>query len=333
MEAIGGFAVFIMVLAVFAVIFIAKSVRVVPQQEAWVVERFGKFHTVLQPGLNFIIPIIDRVAYRQTLKEIPMDTSSQICITKDNTQLQVDGVLYFQVTNPELASYGTSDFVMAITQLAQTSLRSVIGTMSLDKTFEEREEINARVVQAVDEAAQTWGVKVLRYEIKDLTPPKEILRAMQLQITAEREKRAVIATSEGQKQKEINIAEGERAAMIAQSEGEKQAAINKAEGEARAIEAVAKAQAKEKKIKEAEGQAEAIRAVAQAISEPQGMQAVNLQVAEKYVEAFGKIAKEGNTLLLPANLADMGSMVASAMTIIREQNGKQAAAPAVRKAE
>ena len=310
MEAIGGFAVFIMVLAVFAVIFIAKSVRVVPQQEAWVVERFGKFHTVLQPGLNFIIPIIDRVAYRQTLKEIPMDTSSQICITKDNTQLQVDGVLYFQVTNPELASYGTSDFVMAITQLAQTSLRS-----------EEREEINARVVQAVDEAAQTWGVKVLRYEIKDLTPPKEILRAMQLQITAEREKRAVIATSEGQKQKEINIAEGERAAMIAQSEGEKQAAINKAEGEARAIEAVAKAQA------------EAIRAVAQAISEPQGMQAVNLQVAEKYVEAFGKIAKEGNTLLLPANLADMGSMVASAMTIIREQNGKQAAAPAVRKAE
>lgn len=308
MEAIGGFAVFIMVLAVFAVIFIAKSVRVVPQQEAWVVERFGKFHTVLQPGLNFIIPIIDRVAYRQTLKEIPMDTSSQICITKDNTQLQVDGVLYFQVTNPELASYGTSDFVMAITQLAQTSLRSVIGTMSLDKTFEEREEINARVVQAVDEAAQTWGVKVLRYEIKDLTPPKEILRAMQLQITAEREKRAVIATSEGQKQKEINIAEGERAAMIAQSEGEKQAAINKAEGEA-------------------------IRAVAQAISQPQGMQAVNLQVAEKYVEAFGKIAKEGNTLLLPANLADMGSMVASAMTIIREQNGKPAAAPAIPKVE
>lgn len=321
MEAIGGFAVFIIVLAVFAVIFIAKSVRVVPQQEAWVVERFGKFHTVLQPGLNFIIPIIDRVAYRQTLKEIPMDTSSQVCITKDNTLLQVDGVLYFQVTNPELASYGTSDFVMAITQLAQTSLRSVIGTMSLDKTFEEREEINARVVQAVDEAAQTWGVKVLRYEIKDLTPPKEILRAMQLQITAEREKRAVIATSEGQKQKEINIAEGERAAMIAQSEGQMQAAINKAEGEARAIEAVAKAQA------------EAIRAVAQAISQPQGMQAVNLQVAEKYVEAFAKIAKEGNTLLLPANLADMGSMVASAMTIIRDQKDTPAPEGSVRKAE
>ena len=175
------------VLIIFAVIFIYKSVKVVPQQDAWVVERFGKFNAVLQPGLNFIIPLIDKIAYRHSLKEIPLDTSSQICITKDNTQLQVDGVLYFQVTNPELASYGTSDYVMAITQLAQTSLRSVIGTMSLDKTFEERDEINARVVQAVDEAAQTWGVKVLRYEIKDLTPPKEILRAMQLQITAERE--------------------------------------------------------------------------------------------------------------------------------------------------
>ena len=273
--ALGGFSFFILLLAVFAVIFIRDAVKVVPQQEAWVVERFGKFHSVLEPGLNFIVPLIDKVAYKQTLKEIPMDTSSQICITKDNTQLQVDGVLYFQVTNPELASYGTSDFVMAITQLAQTSLRSVIGTMSLDKTFEEREEINARVVQAVDEAAQTWGVKVLRYEIKDLTPPKEILRAMQLQITAEREKRAVIATSEGQRQKEINVAEGERASMIAQSEGEMQAAINRAEGEARAIEAVAKAQA------------EAIRLVAEAIAQNKGLEAVNLQVAEKYVEAFG----------------------------------------------
>ena len=315
MEAIGGFAVFIMVLAVFAVIFIAKSVRVVPQQEAWVVERFGKFHTVLQPGLNFIIPIIDRVAYRQTLKEIPMDTSSQICITKDNTQLQVDGVLYFQVTNPELASYGTSDFVMAITQLAQTSLRSVIGTMSLDKTFEEREEINARVVQAVDEAAQTWGVKVLRYEIKDLTPPKEILRAMQLQITAEREKRAVIATSEGQKQKEINIAEGERAAMIAQSEGEKQAAINKAEGEARAIEAVAKAQA------------EAIRAVQQAtadgiryIKEAGADQAV-LQL--KSLEAFQAAADgKANKIIIPSDIQGIAGLVKSISEIAAKEDTK-----------
>ncbi|WP_301001702.1 SPFH domain-containing protein [uncultured Parasutterella sp.] len=309
--ALGGFSFFILLLAVFAVIFIRDAVKVVPQQEAWVVERFGKFHSVLEPGLNFIVPLIDKVAYKQTLKEIPMDTSSQICITKDNTQLQVDGVLYFQVTNPELASYGTSDFVMAITQLAQTSLRSVIGTMSLDKTFEEREEINARVVQAVDEAAQTWGVKVLRYEIKDLTPPKEILRAMQLQITAEREKRAVIATSEGQRQKEINVAEGERASMIAQSEGEMQAAINRAEGEARAIEAVAKAQA------------EAIRLVAEAIAQNKGLEAVNLQVAEKYVEAFGNIAQKSSTLLLPANLADISSMVASAMAIVKNSLNSQ----------
>ncbi len=299
------------VLIIFAVIFIYKSVKVVPQQDAWVVERFGKFNAVLQPGLNFIIPLIDKIAYRHSHKEIPLDTSSQICITKDNTQLQVDGVLYFQVTNPELASYGTSDYVMAITQLAQTSLRSVIGTMSLDKTFEERDEINARVVQAVDEAAQTWGVKVLRYEIKDLTPPKEILRAMQLQITAEREKRAVVAASEGQKQKEINIAEGNRAALIAQSEGEKQAAINKAEGEARAIEAVAKAQA------------EAIRVVADSIAQPSGIAAVNLQVAEKYVEAFGNVAKTNNTMLLPANFADMGSMIATAMTIVKETKDQQ----------
>ena len=249
--------------------------------------------------------MIDKIAYRLSLKEIPLDTSSQICITKDNTQLQVDGVLYFQVTNPELASYGTSDYVMAITQLAQTSLRSVIGTMSLDKTFEERDEINARVVQAVDEAAQTWGVKVLRYEIKDLTPPKEILRAMQLQITAEREKRAVVAESEGLKQKEINIAEGNRAALIAKSEGEKQAAINKALGEARAIEAVAQAQA------------EAIRVVAESIAHPSGMSAVNLQVAEKYVEAFAQIAKTNNTMLLPANFSDMGSMIATAMSIVK----------------
>lgn len=299
------FGALIPVLLIFAIIFIYKSVQVVPQQDAWVVERFGKFHTVLQPGLNFIIPLIDKIAYRLSLKEIPLDTSSQICITKDNTQLQVDGVLYFQETNPELASYGTSDYVMAITQLAQTSLRSVIGTMSLDKTFEERDEINARVVQAVDEAAQTWGVKVLRYEIKDLTPPKEILRAMQLQITAEREKRAVVAESEGLKQKEINIAEGNRAALIAKSEGEKQAAINKALGEARAIEAVAQAQA------------EAIRVVAESIAHPSGMSAVNLQVAEKYVEAFAQIAKTNNTMLLPANFSDMGSMIATAMSIVK----------------
>ncbi len=304
-----NFEIIFTIVAVIVVFFyIKQAIRVVPQQQAWVVERFGKFKRVLEPGLNFIVPIIDSVAYRQSLKEVPLDTSSQVCITKDNTQLQVDGILYYQVTNPVLASYGTSDFILAISQLAQTTLRSVIGTMTLDKTFEERDEINARVVQAVDEAAQTWGVKVLRYEIKDLTPPTEILRAMQLQITADREKRAVVAESEGQKQREINIAEGQRQAMIAKSEGEKQAEVNKAEGQASAVRALAQAQA------------DAIRLVADAIGQQNGMSAVNLTVAEKYVEAFSQVAKTSNTLLLPANMSDMGSMIAAAMKIVQSQS-------------
>src|SRR5574340_608891 len=208
---------------VAAVIFIIKALKVVPQQNAWVVERLGKFHAALSPGLNVVIPFIDRVAYKHLLKEVPLDVPSQICITKDNTQLQVDGILYFQVTDPKLASYGSSNYLMAITQLAQTTLRSVIGKMELDKTFEERDDINRAVVTALDEAATSWGVKVLRYEIKDLTPPKEILHAMQQQITAEREKRALIAASEGRRQEQINIATGEREAFIARSEGEKEA--------------------------------------------------------------------------------------------------------------
>lgn len=294
-------------LGLLALIFIAKAIRVVPQQQGWVVERLGKFHSVLEPGLNFIIPLIDRVSYRHSLKEIPLDTEAQVCITKDNTQLTVDGLLYFQVTDPKLASYGTSNYVQAISQLAQTSLRSVIGQMELDKTFEEREEINSQVVRAIDEAARNWGVKVLRYEIKDLTPPAEILRAMQQQITAEREKRALIAASEGKKQEAINLAEGQRAALIAQSEGEKQSAINRAEGEARSIEAVAAAQA------------EAIRMVAAAIGEEGGMNAVNLQVAEKYVEAFSQVAKQGNTLIVPADMGNMASLVSSALSIVKAQ--------------
>lgn len=294
-------------LGLLALIFIAKAIRVVPQQQGWVVERLGKFHSVLEPGLNFIIPLIDRVSYRHSLKEIPLDTEAQVCITKDNTQLTVDGLLYFQVTDPKLASYGTSNYVQAISQLAQTSLRSVIGQMELDKTFEEREEINSQVVRAIDEAARNWGVKVLRYEIKDLTPPVEILRAMQQQITAEREKRALIAASEGKKQEAINLAEGQRAALIAQSEGEKQSAINRAEGEARSIEAVAAAQA------------EAIRMVAAAIGEEGGMNAVNLQVAEKYVEAFSQVAKQGNTLIVPADMGNMASLVSSALSIVKAQ--------------
>jgi regulator of protease activity HflC (stomatin/prohibitin superfamily) len=290
-----------------AVIFVIKAVKVVPQQYALVVERLGKYHATLAPGLNIVVPFIDRVAYRHMLKEVPLDVPSQICITRDNTQLQVDGILYFQVTEPKLASYGTSNYVVAITQLAQTTLRSVIGKMELDKTFEEREHINSAVVAALDEAASSWGVKVLRYEIKDLTPPKEILHAMQAQITAEREKRALIAASEGRKQEQINIATGEREAFIQRSEGEKQAAINNAQGQAEAIKAVADANA------------QAIRMVAQAIESPGGMNAVNLKVAEKYVEAFANVAKEGNTLILPGNMAEMGTMVAAAMSVVKAQ--------------
>ena len=226
--AVSGTLIFALVLVCVALLFAVQGIKVVPQQTAWVVERLGKFHAVLNPGLNIIIPFIDRVAYRHSLKEIPLDTPSQVCITRDNTQLTVDGVLYFQVTDPKRASYGTSNYVIAITQLAQTTLRSVIGRMELDKTFEERDAINNNVVSAIDEAAMNWGVKVLRYEIKDLTPPAVILQAMQQQITAEREKRALIAASEGKKQEQINLATGAREAAIAQSEGEKQAEINKA---------------------------------------------------------------------------------------------------------
>ena len=240
---LGSSAVTIL-LFVVALIVVVKAIRVVPQQHAWIVERLGRFHAVLEPGLNFVIPFIDRVAFRHDLREIPLDVPSQICITKDNTQLQVDGILYFQVTDPRLASYGSTNYLLAITQLAQTTLRSVIGRMELDKTFEEREQINTAVVSALDDAAPNWGVKVLRYEIKDLTPPAEILRAMQAQITAEREKRAVIATSEGRRQEQINIAQGAREAAIAKSEGEKQAEINNAQGQAAAILAIAEANAK-----------------------------------------------------------------------------------------
>lgn len=292
---------------VAAVVFVVKALNVVPQQHAWVVERLGKFHAVLAPGLNIVVPFVDRVAYRHMLKEVPLDVPSQICITRDNTQLQVDGVLYFQVTDPKLASYGSSDYLSAITQLAQTTLRSAIGKMELDKTFEERDDINRAVVAALDEAAASWGVKVLRYEIKDLVPPKEILLAMQAQITAEREKRALIAASEGRKQEQINIATGEREAFIQRSEGEKQAVINAAQGEAAAISAVATATAL------------AIQQVALAIQFPGGIEAVNLKVAEKYVEAFGNVAKQGNTMILPGNMTDMGAMVAAAMSIVKTQ--------------
>ena len=290
-----------------ALVLVFKSINIVPQQNAWVVERWGKFHATLSPGLNIVFPFIDRVAYKHSLKEVPLDVPSQVCITKDNTQLQVDGIIYFQVTDAMRASYGSSNYVAAITQLAQTTLRSVIGRMELDKTFEERDAINAHVVAAIDESAENWGVKVLRYEIKDLTPPREILHAMQAQITAEREKRALIASSEGRMQEQINIATGERQSAIARSEGEKQAAINKAQGDAAAIVAIADATA------------EALRKVANAIQEPGGSDAVNLKVAEQYVDAFSNLAKTNNSLIVPANLTDVSSMIASAMQVIKSQ--------------
>ena len=295
-----------LIILVIAGIFIVRSIKVVPQQNAWVVERLGKYQGTLTPGLNFLVPFVDKVAYKHSLKEIPLDVPSQVCITRDNTQLQVDGILYFQVTDPMRASYGSSNYIIAVTQLAQTSLRSVIGKLELDKTFEERAIINAQVVAAIDEAALNWGVKVLRYEIKDLTPPKEILLAMQSQITAEREKRALIAASEGRRQEQINIATGEREAFIARSEGEKLAAINNAQGEASAILAVADANAR------------AIELVAAAIRMPGGEQAVQLKIAEKAVEAYSRVASDAaTTLIVPSNMTDVAALIGSAMKMIQ----------------
>ncbi|MGE5451481.1 MAG: SPFH domain-containing protein [Acidobacteriota bacterium] len=295
-----------LVLLIAAVVFVVQSIKIVPQQNAWIVERLGKYHATLTPGLNILLPFVDRLAYKHSLKEIPLDVPSQVCITKDNTQLQVDGILYFQVTDPMQASYGSSNYVMAITQMAQTTLRSVIGKMELDKTFEERDAINAAVVTALDEVALNWGVKVLRYEIKDLTPPAEILRSMQQQITAEREKRALIAASEGRRQEQINIATGEREAAIARSEGEKQADINKAQGEAAAILAVA------------EATAHAIEKIAAAIREPGGESAVQLKVAEKAVDAFAQLARTNNTMIVPGNMTEVASLIGSAMTLMKK---------------
>ena len=296
------------ILFIIAVIFITQSVKVVPQQHAWVVERLGKYHQTLTPGLSFLMPFVDKVAYKHILKEIPLDIASQVCITRDNTQLQVDGILYFQVTDAMRASYGSSNYIIAISQLAQTSLRSVIGKLELDKTFEERDIINAQVVQAIDEAALNWGVKVLRYEIKDLTPPKEILHAMQQQITAEREKRALIAASEGRRQEQINIATGEREAFIARSEGEKQAVINKAAGEAASITAVA------------EATAGAIERIAAAIRQPGGEQAVQLKVAERAVDAYSRVATGATTtLIVPSNMTEVSALIASAMKMVQVQ--------------
>ena len=294
-----------LVIAVIAALFIIRTIKIVPQQNAWVVERLGKYDRTLTPGLKFVVPFIERVAYKHSLKEVPLDVPSQVCITKDNTQLQVDGIIYFQVTDPMRASYGSSNYLFAITQLAQTLLRSVIGKMELDKTFEERDHINMSVVAALDEAASNWGVKVLRYEIKDLTPPAAILHSMQAQITAEREKRALIAASEGRKQEQINIATGEREAYIARSEGQRQAEINKAQGEAAAIVAVADATA------------EAIRKIAEAIRSPGGEQAVQCKVAEKAVEAYAQLAQKNNTMIVPSNMTEVSALIGTAMALMK----------------
>ena len=301
-----GASIFALTIAIgaFVIAFIVEGIRVVPQQQAWVVERLGRFHEVLEPGLNGIIPFIDRVAYRHSLKEVPFDVPEQVCITKDNTQLAVDGIVYYQVTDPQRASYGTSDYLIAITQLAQTTLRSEVGKMELDQSLQSRDEINRQIVSVLDEAGRAWGIKVLRYEVKSLTPPEAILRAMQAQITAERERRAVVAKSEGERQQEINIAEGLKQAAVLRSEGEKTAAINKAQGEATALRVVA------------EATAAAVRAVAEAIGMPGGQTAANLKVAELYIQAFGNLAKTGNTLIVPSNLSDVASIVASAMTVL-----------------
>ncbi|MDH4191604.1 MAG: paraslipin [Betaproteobacteria bacterium] len=294
------------------VAFVIEGVRIVPQQQVFVIERLGRYHASLEPGLNLIIPFLDRVGYVHSLKEVPLDIPEQICITRDNTQLGVDGILYYQVTDPRLASYGSSNYIAAISQLAQTTLRSEIGKMELDKTFESRDEINRQIVASLDEAGRNWGIKVLRYEIKSLTPPEAILRSMQQQITAEREKRALIAKSEGERQQEINVADGEKQAAVLRSEGEKQAAINKAQGDATAIRLIA------------EATAAGVRAVAEAIADKGGMDAANLKVAQQYVDAFANLAKTSNTIVIPTNAADVAGFVATAMTVLERTRQTQA---------
>jgi regulator of protease activity HflC (stomatin/prohibitin superfamily) len=294
------------IIAALAVIIIARGIRIVPQQSAYIVQRLGKFRATLQPGINYIIPFFDSIAYKHTLKEKAFDIPEQVCITKDNVQVRVDGVIFIQVIDPVKASYGISDYAFAITQLAQTTMRSEIGKIDLDKTFEERMSINRAIVTAIDEAAVDWGVKVLRYEIKNISPPESVLLAMEKQMQAEREKRAVILESEGQKQSAINIAEGQKQKVVLESEGVRQRQINEAEGQAEAIRAVAMATG------------DGIKSVAEAIGTRSGMDAVQLRVAERLIEQFGNLAKSTNTLILPANFGDMGSLIASIMSVVRQ---------------
>lgn len=288
------------------VLFVKSSIKIIPQERLGVVERLGKFHQTLNPVLHVLVPFVDRLVVVHDMREVPLTVPEQVCITKDNTQLAIDGVVYFQVSDPKLATYGTSNFVTAIVQLAQTSLRSVIGKMELDRTLEERDEINKHVVAAVDQASLNWGVKVLRYEIKNIQPPQHIINAMMEQITAEREKRAKIARSEGDRQEKINLAEGDKLSSIQRSEGEKQSAINKAVGEATAIKTMA------------EANAEAINLIAAALRQDGGELAVNQKLAAQYIEQFGNLAKAGNTMILPQNLSDIAGFVATALSAVKQ---------------
>jgi len=290
--------------------------KVVPQQTAYIVERLGKYHSTMSPGLNIIIPFVDRIAYKHTLKEVAADIPEQVCITKDNVQVAVDGVVFYQVMDPKLASYGISNFMFAVAQLAQTTMRSEIGKIVLDKCFEERGNINVAVVAAIDEAAAGWGVKVLRYEIKNITPPQTVLMAMEKQMQAEREKRATILYSEGEKQSAVNVAEGQKEKVVLESEALRQQQINQAEGQAAAI------------ISVADATAEGIKKIADAIQSPGGMEAVQLRVAENLVEQYGKLAKSTNTMILPANFADMGSMIAAAMSVVKSSGSGTTGTPA-----
>ncbi|WP_243362062.1 SPFH domain-containing protein [Fundidesulfovibrio terrae] len=298
--------IFTLSLAGLVLVLVLTSVTVVPQQSAFLVERLGKYSRTLEAGFHILVPLLDRVAYKFSLKEEVGDTPSQPCITKDNVTVHVDGLVYIKVNDPRLAAYGISSYRMAATQLAQTSLRSAIGKITLDKTFEERELINAEVVKAVDEAAQAWGVKVMRFEIKDIVPPESVKQAMEAQMTAEREKRAQIALAEGQKQSAINISEGQKQQAINLSEGEKMRQINEAEGRAKQIELVAAATAN------------GLKQVSEALNAEGGLTAANLRVAEQYVDAFAKLARESTTMLIPQNTADVAGMIATAMQTIKK---------------
>ncbi len=293
--------VLLLVVAFVLVVTIWQGAKIVPQQSAWVTERLGKFHAVLEPGLNFLIPFIDRVAYRHSLKEVAVDVPSQTAITQDNVSLIIDGVLYLKITDPKQASYGVTEPLYAISQLAQTAMRSEIGKIQLDKTFEERDTLNSNIVQSINQASVVWGIQCLRYEIKDITPPENVKRAMELQVAAERQKRASVLESEGKRQSQINVAEGEKQQVVLSSEAAYTDQVNRAKGEAQAILAVAEATAR------------GIEKVAEAIQRKGGHDAVALRIAEQYVDAFSNLAKEGNTILLPANTGDVASMVATAL--------------------